>query len=63
MEMSQGDSLYGDLKQTKMSFFFSFKKSENRRAEQVLSRGLVQWEGEYSANTVYHVCKWKNETC
>jgi hypothetical protein len=63
MEMSQGDSLYGDLKQTKMSFFFSFTKSENRRAEQVLSGGSsINEEGgreervredEYGANTVY----------
>jgi hypothetical protein len=40
MEMSQGNSLYSYLKQTKMSFF-SVTKSKNRRAEQVLSGGLV----------------------
>jgi hypothetical protein len=39
MEMSQGNSLCSYLKQTKMSFFFSFTKSENRRAEQVLLLG------------------------
>jgi hypothetical protein len=54
--------------------FFSFTKSENRRAEQVLPRrGWYQWEeggggemvreGEYGANAVYTVCKWKDETC
>jgi hypothetical protein len=39
MERSQGNSLYSYLKQQKI--FFSFTKLENRRAEQVLSRGLV----------------------
>jgi hypothetical protein len=43
--------------------FFSFKKLENRRAEQVLLGSWYQWEGggcgemvkegEYGANTVY----------
>jgi hypothetical protein len=37
MEISQGNSLYNYLTQTKMSFF-SFTKSENRREEQVLWR-------------------------
>jgi hypothetical protein len=57
--MSQGNSLYNYLKQIKMSFFFSFTKLENRRAEQVLSGGLAgggckerMWEDEYGANTV-----------
>jgi hypothetical protein len=40
MKMSQGNSLHSYLKQTKMSFF-SFTKSENRRAEQVLPGFLV----------------------
>jgi hypothetical protein len=47
------------LKQRKMSFF-SFTKSENRRAEQVSwyqweggGGGEKVWEGEYGANTVY----------
>jgi hypothetical protein len=40
MEMSQGNSLYTYLKQTDMSFF-SFTKSENRRAEWVLSGRLI----------------------
>jgi hypothetical protein len=35
MKVSQGNSLGSYLKQTKVSFF-SFTKSENRRAEQVL---------------------------
>jgi hypothetical protein len=39
MEMSQGNTLCSHRKQTKMSFFFSFTKLENRRVEQVLSRG------------------------
>jgi hypothetical protein len=39
--MSQGDSPYGYFKQMKcLSFFFS-TKSENKKAEQVLSGGLV----------------------
>jgi hypothetical protein len=43
--------------------FFSSTKLENKRVEQVLSRGWYQWEGgesgkrvresEYGANTVY----------
>jgi hypothetical protein len=36
MEMSQGNSLCSYLKQTKMLFFFSFKKSDKRRVEQGL---------------------------
>jgi hypothetical protein len=40
MKISPGNSLYSYLKQTKMSFF-SFTKLESRRAEQVLSGGLV----------------------
>jgi hypothetical protein len=32
----QGNSLCNYLKQAKMSFFFSFTKSEDRRAKQVL---------------------------
>jgi hypothetical protein len=40
MEMSQENSLYSYFKQTKMSFF-SFTKLENRREEQILSRGVV----------------------
>jgi hypothetical protein len=56
--MSQGKSLYS-YKNVK---FFSFTKSENRRAEQVLSGVLVPvreefgervQEGEYGTNTVY----------
>jgi hypothetical protein len=39
MEMSQQNSLYSYIKQTKMSFF-------NRKVKQVLSRGWYQWEGE-----------------
>jgi hypothetical protein len=40
MEMSQGNTLYSYLTQTKMSFFF-FTETENRKAKQVLSEGLV----------------------
>jgi hypothetical protein len=36
MEVPQGNSLCSYLKQTKMSFFCSFTKLENRGAEQVL---------------------------
>jgi hypothetical protein len=49
MDMSQENSLCSYLKQTQMSFF-SFTKSENRRAEQVLSGavGTILWEwGRY----------------
>jgi hypothetical protein len=45
MGMSQGNSLYSHLKQTKM-LFFSFTKLENRRAKQVLPMAWYQWEGE-----------------
>jgi hypothetical protein len=43
MEMAQENSLYSYIKQTKIAIF-CFIKSENRRAKQVLSEGLVQWE-------------------
>jgi hypothetical protein len=56
--MSQGNSLYSYLKQTKMSFCF-YKIGE----QQSYLRGWSQWEGggcgerawesEYGANTVY----------
>jgi hypothetical protein len=39
MEMSQGNSLYRYIKQTKKFFFFT--KSENRQAEQFLSREFL----------------------
>jgi hypothetical protein len=39
MKMSQENSLYSYLKQTNIPFF-SFTKSENRRAKQVLPRGV-----------------------
>jgi hypothetical protein len=63
IEMSQGKSLCSYLKQTKMSFF-SFTKSENRKAEQILGGGgllpvgggkggeMVK-ENEYGTNIVY----------
>jgi hypothetical protein len=41
--MSQENSPYSYLKQTKLSLFKI--KSENRRAEQVLSGSWYQWEG------------------
>jgi hypothetical protein len=55
-------------------FFFSFTKSENRRAEQVTSawvgtsgREEKVGKGCGRLNVVQilytHVCKWKNETC
>jgi hypothetical protein len=74
MEMSQRNSLYSYLKQTKMSFF-SFTKSENRRVEKVLpggglgtsGRGVEVGKGCGRVNMVQilcaHVCKWKNGTC
>jgi hypothetical protein len=74
IEMSQGNSLYSYLKETKMSFFFSFTKLQNRRAEQALSWGWYQCgrvedvgKGFTRVNMVQilctHVCKWKNEAC
>jgi hypothetical protein len=36
IEMSQGNFLYSYLKQTNMTFYFSFMKSQNRREEKVL---------------------------
>jgi hypothetical protein len=73
MEMSQGNSLYSYLKQTKMSFVF-FTKPENRRADGVLYgavdtsvRDEEVGKGCRRVNIVQilgtHVCKWKNETC
>jgi hypothetical protein len=41
MEMSQGYYLYSLLKKQKCHFFFSFTKSENRSADQVLPGGMV----------------------
>jgi hypothetical protein len=43
-EVPQGNALCSYLKQAKMAFYcllFSYTKSENRRAEQVLPRGRV----------------------
>jgi hypothetical protein len=36
IRLAQGDSLCSHLTHAKMPFIFSFTKSENRRAEQVL---------------------------
>jgi hypothetical protein len=62
-EMSQGNSLRSYLKQTKMPFYFSFTKSQNRRAEQSYLGGRVpvgkrrRWkkgtDGAHSANAVH----------
>jgi hypothetical protein len=41
MEMSQGNSLYSYLKQTKRSFFFFFYKIGEQDEEQVPSGRLV----------------------
>jgi hypothetical protein len=59
------------LKQTKLSIF-SFIKLENRRTKLVLPVALVVvgrgrsgervYDGGYGANTVYNLCKWRNET-
>jgi hypothetical protein len=79
MEMSQGNSLYTYLKQTKNVTFILFTKSENRRAEQSSWGNSPFWsvvtsgsgedveKGLERLNIVQilyiHVCKWKNETC
>jgi hypothetical protein len=76
MEVSQGNCLcsYPYLKQAKNVIFFLFSSavSKNRRVEQVMRWvGSVpvrvgRWwrkEGESDANTVYNVCKCKNDTC
>jgi hypothetical protein len=39
VEVSQGNSLCGYLKQPKMSYFFSFSKLENWKADWVLPEG------------------------
>jgi hypothetical protein len=68
-----GKSLLSYLKRTKESFF-SFIKSENWTAEQVLSGGTgTSWKSEYvgkgceKVNMVQihciHVCKGKNDIC
>jgi hypothetical protein len=69
MEMSQGNSLYSYLKQTKVSFYFCFTKLQNRRVEQVLSVGRVLLRAEVVEKGYrrvhivqilgMHVCKWK----
>jgi hypothetical protein len=46
MEVPQENSLCSYLKQAKLSFFFSFIKSENRIVEQILSGGLGPVQGE-----------------
>jgi hypothetical protein len=47
MEVSQGNSLSSYLKEAKMSFFFPYTKSENRREKQVLPRDVVpEWRGK-----------------
>jgi hypothetical protein len=89
MKMSQGDSLYSYFKQKKKYIYiyiyiyiytyvvtcFSFTKLENRKAEQVLSRGVgtggrrenVEKECRGRVNMVQILCilvyKWKNEIC
>jgi hypothetical protein len=67
MEMSQGNSLHSYHKQIKMLFIYLFTKSENRRAEQVLSGGLVLVGGGGCGermNMVQILCtnvsKWRN---
>jgi hypothetical protein len=70
MEMSKGYSLCRYPKQTKMSFF-SFTKSENKWAKQVmpgmlvLVRGEKLGKGQGKVNIVQilctHVCKCKND--
>jgi hypothetical protein len=73
MELSQGNSLCSYLKETKMSFF-SFTKTEYRRAEQVLPGGVgnsgMQEKVEKGNRRVTmvlilcrHVSKWKNDAC
>jgi hypothetical protein len=67
MEMSHGNSLHNYLKQIKMSLF-SFRKSEDRRAEQVLSGGWYWWGGrgekgmggEYGADAVHTWMQMEN---
>jgi hypothetical protein len=46
-EMSQGHSLCSYLKQAKISFVFSFIKSENSTVEEILPGrgGCYKWEG------------------
>jgi hypothetical protein len=72
MEMTQENSLCNYLKQ-KISFF-SFTKSENSRAEEVLPGGVgIRGRGEKLGNVCSrvnivqilctHVCKQKNDTC
>jgi hypothetical protein len=71
MEMSQGNFLYSNLKQTKMSFFPSIKSETWGKNSSCLGnwykweRGECRervWEGEHGALCT-HVCKRKNETC
>jgi hypothetical protein len=59
MEISQGYSLFCNIKQT---CHFSFTKIENRRAEQVLAGGGgigTSGRGEEVYILCTHVCEWK----
>jgi hypothetical protein len=61
VEMSQGDSLYSYLKQTKMSLFFLYTIGEQKHRTSPAwgvntggrGCGEMVWEGEYGTNTVY----------
>jgi hypothetical protein len=72
--MSQRNSLYSYLKQTKISFFFLLQDQrtggQNRRGSGgvgTIGRGEDVGKGHRTVNMVQipcaHVCKRKNETC
>jgi hypothetical protein len=71
MEMSQGNSLYSYLKQTKMSFFYKSGEQEGITGSVfvvgISGKGEDVERGCRRVNMVpilyTHVCKWKNGTC
>jgi hypothetical protein len=71
-EMSQENSLYSYIKQTKRSFYFSFAEQEGRTGPvwwgaDTSGRGEDVGKGCRRVNMVQilctHVFKWKNATC
>jgi hypothetical protein len=65
MEMSQGNSMYSYLKQTKMLFFFFYKIREGGVIPVLGEEGVGKGCRKESMVQILctHVCRWKNETC
>jgi hypothetical protein len=73
MEMSQGNSLYSYLKQTKMSLFFHLQNQRTGGQKSsswgagTSGKGEEGGKGHGRVNKVQilcpHVCKWENDIC